>query len=98
MACLEDIAAIVNILKTAYASMVQLLLKIVNDEPYSKSSRKEFKKFAGFPQNITTVQREKVTSKGNERAMTPTEEAAREQTLEHEIKDRERKRGKRTTA
>ncbi|GFY34999.1 transposon Tf2-9 polyprotein [Trichonephila clavipes] len=51
MVCLEEIAAIANILKTAPASTVQLLHKIVNDEPYSKSSRKEFKKFAGFPQN-----------------------------------------------
>ncbi|GFU74792.1 hypothetical protein TNCV_2261351, partial [Trichonephila clavipes] len=49
--CLEEIAAIANILKTAPASTVQLLHKIINDEPYSKSSRKEFKKFAGFPQN-----------------------------------------------
>ncbi|GFW66102.1 hypothetical protein TNCV_1710011 [Trichonephila clavipes] len=47
----EEIAAIANILKTAPASTVQLLHKIVNDEPYSKSSRKELKKFAGFPQN-----------------------------------------------
>ncbi|GFX12005.1 retrovirus-related Pol polyprotein from transposon 17.6 [Trichonephila clavipes] len=51
MVCLEEIAAIANILKTAPASTVQLLHKIVNDEPYSKSSRKELKKFAGFPQN-----------------------------------------------
>ncbi|GFU96195.1 hypothetical protein TNCV_3500031 [Trichonephila clavipes] len=51
MVCLEEIAAIANILKTAPASTVQILHKIVNDEPYSKSSRKELKKFAGFPQN-----------------------------------------------
>ncbi|GFW13709.1 hypothetical protein TNCV_1211751 [Trichonephila clavipes] len=51
MVCLEEIAAIANILKTAPASTVRLLHKIVNDEPYSKSSRKELKKFAGFPQN-----------------------------------------------
>ncbi|GFW70485.1 hypothetical protein TNCV_874061 [Trichonephila clavipes] len=51
MVCLEEIAAIANILKTAPASTVQLLHKIVNDEPYSKSSRKELKKLAGFPQN-----------------------------------------------
>ncbi|GFY21879.1 transposon Tf2-9 polyprotein [Trichonephila clavipes] len=51
MVCQEEIAAIANILKTAPASTVQLLHKIVNDEPYSKSSRKELKKFAGFPQN-----------------------------------------------
>ncbi|GFX85322.1 hypothetical protein TNCV_732151 [Trichonephila clavipes] len=51
MVCLEEIAAIANILKTAPASTVQLLHKIVNDKPYSKSSRKELKKFAGFPQN-----------------------------------------------
>ncbi|GFU07234.1 hypothetical protein TNCV_3788521 [Trichonephila clavipes] len=51
MVCLEEIAAIANILKMAPASTVQLLHKIVNDEPYSKSSRKELKKFAGFPQN-----------------------------------------------
>ncbi|GFX08893.1 uncharacterized protein LOC105457711 [Trichonephila clavipes] len=51
MVCLEEIAAIANILKTAPASTVQLLHKIVNDELYSKSSRKELKKFAGFPQN-----------------------------------------------
>ncbi|GFU09954.1 retrovirus-related Pol polyprotein from transposon gypsy [Trichonephila clavipes] len=51
MVCLEEIAAIANILKTAPASTVQLLHKIVNDEPYCKSSRKELKKFAGFPQN-----------------------------------------------
>ncbi|GFX67096.1 hypothetical protein TNCV_590121 [Trichonephila clavipes] len=51
MVCLEEIAAIGIILKTAPASTVQLLHKIVNDEPYSKSSRKELKKFAGFPQN-----------------------------------------------
>ncbi|GFW90555.1 transcription initiation factor TFIID subunit 9 [Trichonephila clavipes] len=38
-------------IKAAPASTVQLLHKIVNDEPYSKSSRKELKKFAGFPQN-----------------------------------------------
>ncbi|GFX34377.1 hypothetical protein TNCV_3227231 [Trichonephila clavipes] len=31
--------------------MVQRLYKIVNDEPYSKSSRKELKKFAGFQLN-----------------------------------------------
>ncbi|GFW54658.1 hypothetical protein TNCV_787611 [Trichonephila clavipes] len=35
MVCLEEIAAIANILKTAPASTVQLLHKIVNDEPYS---------------------------------------------------------------
>ncbi|GFU82963.1 hypothetical protein TNCV_2090561 [Trichonephila clavipes] len=34
MVCLEEIAAIANILKTAPASTVQLLHKIVNDEPY----------------------------------------------------------------
>ncbi|GFS98520.1 hypothetical protein TNCV_3478951 [Trichonephila clavipes] len=52
MVCLEEIAAIANILKTAPASTVQLLHKIVNDEPYSKSSRKELKKkIRGFPQN-----------------------------------------------
>ncbi|GFX67995.1 hypothetical protein TNCV_920961 [Trichonephila clavipes] len=51
MVCLEEIAAIANILKTAPASTVQLLYKNVNDEPYSKSSRKELKKFAGFSQN-----------------------------------------------
>ncbi|GFS52830.1 hypothetical protein TNCV_3122291 [Trichonephila clavipes] len=51
MVCLEEIAAIANILKTAPASTVQLLHKILNDEHYSKSSRKELKKFAGFPQN-----------------------------------------------
>ncbi|GFY46903.1 hypothetical protein TNIN_112031 [Trichonephila inaurata madagascariensis] len=51
MVCLEEIAAIANILKTAPASTVQLLHKIVNDEPYSKTSRKELKNFAGFPQN-----------------------------------------------
>ncbi|GFU68788.1 hypothetical protein TNCV_1610901 [Trichonephila clavipes] len=51
MVCLEEIAAIANILKTAPASTVRLLHKIVNDEPYSKSSRKELKNFAGFPQN-----------------------------------------------
>ncbi|GFU39642.1 hypothetical protein TNCV_2637941, partial [Trichonephila clavipes] len=48
---LSEIAAIANILMTAPASTVQLLHKIVNDEPYSKSSRKELKKFTGFPQN-----------------------------------------------
>ncbi|GFW84596.1 hypothetical protein TNCV_3107311 [Trichonephila clavipes] len=32
--CLDEIAAIANILKTAPASTVQLLHKIVNDEPY----------------------------------------------------------------
>ncbi|GFX49457.1 hypothetical protein TNCV_3342351 [Trichonephila clavipes] len=37
----EEIAAIANILKTDPASTVQLLHKIVNDEPYCKSSRKE---------------------------------------------------------
>ncbi|GFX23214.1 transposon Tf2-9 polyprotein [Trichonephila clavipes] len=51
MVCLEEIAAIANILKTAPASTVQLLHKIVNDEPYSISSRKKLKKFVGFPQN-----------------------------------------------
>ncbi|GFU91529.1 retrovirus-related Pol polyprotein from transposon 17.6 [Trichonephila clavipes] len=51
MVCLEEIAAIANILKTAPTTTVQFLHKIVNDEPYSKSSRKELKKFAGFPQN-----------------------------------------------
>ncbi|GFV48354.1 uncharacterized protein TNCV_3508281, partial [Trichonephila clavipes] len=51
MVCLEEIAAIANILKTAPASTVQLLHKIVNDQPYRKSSRKELRKFAGFPQN-----------------------------------------------
>ncbi|GFS82126.1 hypothetical protein TNCV_250031 [Trichonephila clavipes] len=51
MVCLEEIAAIANILKTAPALKLQFLHKIVNDEPYSKSSRKEFKKFTGFPQN-----------------------------------------------
>ncbi|GFW49569.1 hypothetical protein TNCV_2843501 [Trichonephila clavipes] len=51
MVSLEEIAAIANILKTAPSSTVQLLHKIVNDEPYSKSSRKELKKFSGFPQN-----------------------------------------------
>ncbi|GFT23780.1 hypothetical protein TNCV_3512252 [Trichonephila clavipes] len=35
MVCLEEIAAIANILKTAPASTVQLLHKIINDEPYS---------------------------------------------------------------
>ncbi|GFS63584.1 hypothetical protein TNIN_331141 [Trichonephila inaurata madagascariensis] len=50
MVCLEEIAAIANILKMAPASMMQLLHKIINDEPYSKSSRKELKKFADFPQ------------------------------------------------
>ncbi|GFT23176.1 hypothetical protein TNCV_1858931 [Trichonephila clavipes] len=40
MVCLEEIAAIANILKTAPASTVQLLHKIVNDET-----------LAGFPQN-----------------------------------------------
>ncbi|GFW17243.1 hypothetical protein TNCV_1957141 [Trichonephila clavipes] len=34
MACLEEIAATANILKTGPASTVQLLHKIVNDEPY----------------------------------------------------------------
>ncbi|GFW69668.1 hypothetical protein TNCV_490121 [Trichonephila clavipes] len=34
MVCLEEIAAIANILKTAPASTVELLRKIVNDEPY----------------------------------------------------------------
>ncbi|GFT82319.1 hypothetical protein TNCV_4651181 [Trichonephila clavipes] len=47
----REIAAIANILKTAPASTVRLLHKIVNDEPYSKSSRKELNKFVGFPQN-----------------------------------------------
>ncbi|GFS31280.1 hypothetical protein TNIN_134831 [Trichonephila inaurata madagascariensis] len=51
MVCLEEIAAIANILKTAPALTVQLPHKIVNDESYSKSSRKESKKFVGFPQN-----------------------------------------------
>ncbi|GFW22911.1 hypothetical protein TNCV_2381261 [Trichonephila clavipes] len=51
MVCLEEIAAIANILKTAPASTVQLLHKIVNDEPNSKSSRKELKKFVRFPQS-----------------------------------------------
>ncbi|GFW76606.1 transposon Tf2-9 polyprotein [Trichonephila clavipes] len=51
MVYLEEIAAVANILKMAPASTVQLLHKIVNEKPYSKSSRKEFKKFAGFPQN-----------------------------------------------
>ncbi|GFU21465.1 hypothetical protein TNCV_4737571 [Trichonephila clavipes] len=51
MVCLDEIAAIANILKMAPASTVKLLHKIVNDEPYSKSSRKELKKFAVFPQN-----------------------------------------------
>ncbi|GFW84978.1 hypothetical protein TNCV_682661 [Trichonephila clavipes] len=49
MVCLEEIAAIANILKTAPASTVQLLHKIVNDELYSKSSRKRVKKIHGFP-------------------------------------------------
>ncbi|GFY36693.1 tigger transposable element-derived protein 1 [Trichonephila clavipes] len=35
---------------------------------------------------------------GKERAMTPTEEAAREETLEHRRKDTERKRGRSTSA
>ncbi|GFY23536.1 hypothetical protein TNCV_1038351 [Trichonephila clavipes] len=47
----EEISAIANILRTAPASTVQLLHEIVNDEPYSKSSRKELKKNAGIPQN-----------------------------------------------
>ncbi|GFU22691.1 hypothetical protein TNCV_762691 [Trichonephila clavipes] len=51
MVCLEEIAAFANILTTAPSSTVQLLYKIVNDKPYSKSSRKELKKFADFRQN-----------------------------------------------
>ncbi|GFY41447.1 hypothetical protein TNIN_77511 [Trichonephila inaurata madagascariensis] len=51
MVCVEEIFAIANILKTAPASTVQLLHKIVNDGTYSKYSRKEFKKIVGFPQN-----------------------------------------------
>ncbi|GFY78957.1 hypothetical protein TNIN_369291 [Trichonephila inaurata madagascariensis] len=48
---LEEIVAIANILKTAPASTVQLLHKIVHDEPYSKSSRKALKKCTGFLQH-----------------------------------------------
>ncbi|GFV44006.1 hypothetical protein TNCV_3571271 [Trichonephila clavipes] len=51
MVCLAEIAAIVNILKTSLASTVQLLHKIVNEESYSKFSRKELTKIAGFRQN-----------------------------------------------
>ncbi|GFT02874.1 hypothetical protein TNCV_1846811 [Trichonephila clavipes] len=45
MVCLEEIAA--------KHMPVQLLHKIVNDEPYSKSSRKELKKFVSH--RITTL-------------------------------------------
>ncbi|GFQ91672.1 hypothetical protein TNCT_2931 [Trichonephila clavata] len=51
MVCLQEIPAIAVLLKTAPASTVQLLHKIVNDEPYDKSSRKTLQKFAGFPQH-----------------------------------------------
>ncbi|GFS70044.1 hypothetical protein TNCV_748161 [Trichonephila clavipes] len=37
MVCLEEIAAIANILKTAPASTVQLLHKIINDDPYTEN-------------------------------------------------------------
>ncbi|GFW39607.1 hypothetical protein TNCV_3187781 [Trichonephila clavipes] len=48
MVCLDEIASIANILKTTPASTVQLLHKIVNDEPYKQLTDDEDEDSAPF--------------------------------------------------